>query len=266
MPKNPHHKVTIQVDVTNPGEFFACCGLLELANRLSSGAFGWFEDAQFCIAPRDPAEPISVNYILWSLANVNVKVNRLSEESISPLTLGQPIFMRLNWWLLPDEKRKNTLKTWAGNQKSMKMFCKWQAPLRDILSGGNSDLDYLYQETCYEQGPYGFDSRTGWNALSIGFSLNEHRQYEKLPTCPAVEMLGAIGLQRFSPEVTNRNRSVSVLYATWNVPLCSTVARLAALGNLPSITSKRLEARMISRGQGYKGLNTAVPQRGELNA
>ena len=263
MPKNPHHKVAIQVDVTNPGEFFACCGFLEMADRLNTGALGWFEGAHFCIAPQDSTDPISVSQIMCSLAKV--KVERLSEESISPLMLDQPILMRLNWWLLPDEKRTNRLKTWAGNQKSMEMFCKWQARLGDILSGGDSDLDYLLHETCYEQGPYGLDSRTGWNALSIGFSLNEHKQYKKLPTRPAVEMLGAVGLQRFFPDITERNNTAFVSYATWNVPLCPAVARLAVLGILPGITSERLEARITKRGS-YKGLDTAVPQRGDFNA
>jgi CRISPR-associated protein Csb3 len=30
--------IRIPVDLTNPGQFFACCGLLELANRLWPGA------------------------------------------------------------------------------------------------------------------------------------------------------------------------------------------------------------------------------------
>src|SRR5205814_8410328 len=35
---------SVQVDVTNPGQFFACCGLLELAHRLWPGAEGWFQE------------------------------------------------------------------------------------------------------------------------------------------------------------------------------------------------------------------------------
>jgi CRISPR-associated protein Csb3 len=31
---HPEPNITIKVDVTNPGQFFACCGLLELADRL----------------------------------------------------------------------------------------------------------------------------------------------------------------------------------------------------------------------------------------
>ena len=42
--------MSVMVDVTNPGQFFACCGLLELADRMWSGAEGWFESAWFHIS------------------------------------------------------------------------------------------------------------------------------------------------------------------------------------------------------------------------
>src|SRR5216683_7363249 len=45
----PTPTIRVQVDPTNPGQFFACCGLLELAERLWPGAEGWFEGRQFCI-------------------------------------------------------------------------------------------------------------------------------------------------------------------------------------------------------------------------
>jgi len=43
--------ITVNVDVTNPGQFFACCGLLELADRLWPGAEAWFDlrDGQFAL-------------------------------------------------------------------------------------------------------------------------------------------------------------------------------------------------------------------------
>lgn len=48
---NPN--IHISVDLTNPGQFFACCGLLELADRLWPGAEGWFERRHFCIVTSD---------------------------------------------------------------------------------------------------------------------------------------------------------------------------------------------------------------------
>src|SRR6266446_8889478 len=38
----PEAAIRVRVDPTNPGEFFACCGLLELSERLWDGAEGWF--------------------------------------------------------------------------------------------------------------------------------------------------------------------------------------------------------------------------------
>ena len=40
---NPQPSIRVKVDVTNPGQFFACCGLLELADRLWPGVEGWFD-------------------------------------------------------------------------------------------------------------------------------------------------------------------------------------------------------------------------------
>ena len=47
MSREPNIK--IPVDLTNPGQFFACCGLLELADRLWPGAEGWIGGREFCI-------------------------------------------------------------------------------------------------------------------------------------------------------------------------------------------------------------------------
>jgi hypothetical protein len=42
---NDRPSFAVNVDVTNPGQFFACCGLLELANRLWPGAEGAFDES-----------------------------------------------------------------------------------------------------------------------------------------------------------------------------------------------------------------------------
>jgi hypothetical protein len=46
----PNPNIRINVDPANPGQFFACCGLLELAHRRWPGTEGWFEQRQFCLA------------------------------------------------------------------------------------------------------------------------------------------------------------------------------------------------------------------------
>ncbi len=38
--------ISIPVDLANPGQFFACCGLFELADRVWPNAEGWFDARQ----------------------------------------------------------------------------------------------------------------------------------------------------------------------------------------------------------------------------
>ena len=57
-------KITITVDLTNPGQFFACCGLLEIADRLWPGAEGWFDEPNFCIEGGDNLRDILTCMIL----------------------------------------------------------------------------------------------------------------------------------------------------------------------------------------------------------
>jgi CRISPR-associated protein Csx14 len=38
----PDPDLTLAVTPRNPGQFFACCGVLELASRLWPGSEGWF--------------------------------------------------------------------------------------------------------------------------------------------------------------------------------------------------------------------------------
>src|SRR5580704_15925480 len=40
--RSPEPDIDIDVDLRNPGQFFACCGILELAAQLWPGSEGWF--------------------------------------------------------------------------------------------------------------------------------------------------------------------------------------------------------------------------------
>src|SRR5882762_5519087 len=55
----PEPSIRVNVDLTNPGQFFACCGLLELADRLWPAAEGWFERREFCILTTDGSKMLS---------------------------------------------------------------------------------------------------------------------------------------------------------------------------------------------------------------
>ncbi len=257
--------IAVQVDVTNPGQFFACCGLLELADRLCSGAEGWFEDDRFCVVIHS-TEPHATDRIYEAL--VTLETTTESRPSVGqkeqPVLLGPPVNILLDWWL-QENGQSNLFKTWAANANSRQMFRKWQKPLSKAgknLQGNPIDMNQLFHWTDRIQGSYGFDSDLGWDALAVGFSLNEHGQYKKLPTRPAVELLGAIGLQRFFPELNTKERTV--MYATWRVPLAAAIARIASVEKLPVSTKEKLQTRFVFRGS-FKGLDTARQVRGGFN-
>jgi CRISPR-associated protein Csx14 len=282
---NPEPSIRINVDPTNPGEFFACCGLLEVADRLWSGAEGWFEDSSFCVAATDRQEcglmtlltplvecsafterELAIQESLSVQDAGNAEHNDVKSEATSdkecktdPVILGQPIAVSLNWWLRFDGS-ENLFKTWAANATAQQMFRKWQAPLRSQLPEIKKAPERLLAFAARIQGSYGFDSLLGWDGLEVGFSLNEHNRLKKLPTRPAVELLGAVGLQTFFPDLDEKSQRVR--YATWRIPLLPNVARVAALGYLPSVLKSHFRTSFTYRGA-FKGLDFARPIRGE---
>lgn len=147
---------TINVDVTNPGQFFACCGLLELAHRLWLGVEGMFEEGGEIFTVYSPNDPsVSLQQLVQGMIQCKIsgltateqqerealeaeknqlkKENKqLSEEKekrrkelgtmarAGAISLGDPFGLDLNWWQTSDEE-VNTPKTWAGLQEIHKV-------------------------------------------------------------------------------------------------------------------------------------------------
>ena len=145
---------SVRVNVTNPGQFFACCGLLEVAHRLWPGAEGWFpEEDKFSLraASGDPRPSTLLEKLyggtLSGLSDeerrereeleaekrtLNKQRRALSEEKEarrkelgeqarggalhlkSPEDDGRSLSLLLNWWQTEDV---TTPKTWAGKQE-----------------------------------------------------------------------------------------------------------------------------------------------------
>jgi CRISPR-associated protein Csx14 len=247
--------IRINVDVTNPGQFFACCGLLELADRLWPGTEGWFRESQFCIESVPMTN--AIGDMLTSIIKCTVDAQD-SDSKTSALQLGPPIKLRLNWWLGADGD-PNLFKTWAANATSHQMFCKWRESLKRKLSVFCEQPQAILTVSDRIQGSYGFDSHLGWDALNVGFSLNEHAELKQMPTRPAVELLDAIGLQRFFPILDRRSQTVE--YASWEVPLGVSVAGAAAAAQVAGVGGERFRTRFVYRGN-FKGLDRATQIQG----
>jgi CRISPR-associated protein Csb3 len=119
----PEATIRVNVDVTNPGQVFACCGLLELAHRLDHRALGWFEKGCFHLAdvPHDllrqflvcQAEPI-VETADDGKTDADDNSEKAEGKTV-PILLASPFDLRLDWWR-SKEAEEAKLKTWSAGQ------------------------------------------------------------------------------------------------------------------------------------------------------
>lgn len=112
--------IPIPVDLANPGQFFACCGLLELADRLWPGAEGWFERPEFCILTFDRANTLSellgeaqsTTFSVGDDSDCDDDDSKDGDLRVDPIRLnwndGKPA-IHLDWWA------DKSIKPWAGS-------------------------------------------------------------------------------------------------------------------------------------------------------
>ncbi|NGZ02766.1 MAG: hypothetical protein CV090_06925 [Nitrospira sp. WS238] len=269
---NPEPTIRINVDVTNPGQFFACCGLLELADRLWPGAEGWFDNTIFNLCAdgsiREMLTRITLNTPnekLLVCGNVPVK------PIIAPLELmlgseATQLLVIDFWMCVAVVKGKVQAisnppwNCWSGQQTPLRIWMSLRDALRETLDKKSDDeLHNLFMITSPLTGRFGFDSVAAWSALDIGFSPND--QGMAVRSSPASELLAAVGIQRFRPLVSDDRQTIS--YATWSIPVgptvAATMASLAVSGGGISY-----ELSVISRGQ-YAALGHAKLKQGVSN-
>lgn len=246
----PKPSYVIDVNDANPGQFFACCGLLELSHRLWPGSEGWFEQGRFLIS--SPGSHGTIRCLLQQLAKAKATPQRGSiDPKLPPIHLGSPFYLRIDWWL--DERGDKTVfgKMFSGQKRTLNDVTRLQHALAAKLI---NDLD---ESAVFDwgdplKGRFGVDPRAAWEALKVGFSPNE--QGMEVATYSVVELLGAVGLQT-SPPIADQS---GFLYSTWSSPLPACVGRAAAASLLPTISRNHFRFRLTSRGS-YKGFDYATP-------
>ncbi len=264
----PASEIRVDVRPENPGEFLACCGLLELADRLW-GAEGWFEGGAFII--RCATEGATLREVLEALVHeLPVEVTTLPsgiavKPLIAPLRLripgARPATLLLDAWmtLAADRKAVEAVASppwnfWSGQQTSMRIWRTLSEALGGQIKQLHQNPASLFRQRISLGGRFGFDPGAAWTALDVGFSPNE--QGLDVSSSPAVELLAAVGLQRFRPALS-RDRQWFV-YATWGRPLYPAVAAAAACGSVPVPTTKTFRGRVIGRGS-YAALAYSSP-------
>jgi len=232
---NSTPNITIPVDLTNPGQFFACCGLLELADRLwpgvesVPGVSGWFERQNFCMLTQDQSKTLQELLAEAQALSFNVgddtetvededKDDDLLVKSIQLSWKSRKPAIHLDWW------SEKAIKPWAGSMKERVIL---RAMLTAIEPSKDKPFDDLrrvqYQPPSLTKAgkppkpqkkePFYFDPRRGNKShpLDCGFSPDTHKM--EAECCPALEALCFIGLQRARPAptgVANQSR-----YTVW---------------------------------------------------
>jgi hypothetical protein len=215
---DPKPSITVAVDPTNPGQFFACCGLLELADRLWPGAEGWFAESgrKFRIAFTKQQRGTLTELLSWTRA-LTFDVGEDSEEEekddgqpIEAIRLyeGEKCIIHLDWWT------DKSIKPWAGSMNE-------RVILRAMMDDINPDCEDLFSDlrrVLYQsqkktkagklkdpkkKEPFYFDPRRGNKShpLDCGFSPDTHSM--EADCCPALEALCFIGFQRARPAATS---------------------------------------------------------------
>lgn len=259
--------IRIYFEPFNPGQFFACCGLLELADRLWPGAEAWFEESHFhltcdgsleellsTLADCEPVELLTLDNGLEVKPLIAPLRMALRGEAANTLTLDA-------WTTIRVEKgvavvlANSPWNFWSGQQTSLRIWLALRAELRNQLPKLKGvDLQNLFVQRVLLSGRFGFDPGAAWNALDVGFSPNEQKL--RVASSAALELLAAIGIQRFRPGISTNRQLFE--YWTWGSPLPPEVAAAAMCGAITSSATARYQGCIVSRGQ-YAALGFSYP-------
>ncbi len=265
--------IRINVDPTNPGQFFACCGLLELADRLFGDAEGWFERKRFFVATSGTLETLLAILVMDPPEEVTRLDNGLPVKPlIAPLRFsfdgGATTSVTIDAWMtIAINKNKVTTgpnrpwNFWSGQQTSLSIWLALRLALAEQLSElGGPKADEILSQRVPLTGRFGFDPGAAWNALDVGFSPNT--QQMPVSSSPATEMLAAVGLQRFRPLLSDDRQSF--VYSTWGQPLLPSVAAAAASSLVRVAPATSFRGQVVNRGQ-YAALSYSTLLNGALH-
>lgn len=181
----PEPSFSVNADVANPGQFFACCGLLELSHRLWPGAEGWFDASKSIFAVTAKNSSATLDRLIDELSKCDIsglsEDERQEREALEAesrqlkrqnkrlpddkearrkdlgtsaregvIRLGTPFTLLLNWWQT-GEHDTAAPKTWAGRQELHKVAQSTQEALLAVTKPRE-----LFDHGCVLRTPHGY--------------------------------------------------------------------------------------------------------------
>ena len=280
----------IPVDLFNPGQVFACLGLMEAADILlgdATGAFDWRDESAPAFILRTAGEQNPIKAILDFLKGVKIyrifpqipdndideKLKKMMKKSDAiftqyynsnkiermflPVCLSNSgIHITIDHW--SDKSREVDMRMYSGNRDAYKI-------INDMIYGTEKQkgIIHLYKEFIREAiddpfnviiaplgGTFNFDVRGTWLAIDLGYSPDQ--QKHKVISSPFVEVMAAFGLQNTRPLRKMSNKNNYIYYGIWGKQLPLSLAR-AALACCENIAE-----RIFVCKEGKSGKNTIL--------
>ncbi|HLK62190.1 MAG TPA: type I-U CRISPR-associated protein Cas8c [Bryobacteraceae bacterium] len=278
--------IQIAFQPTNPGQFFACCGLLELADRLWGGVEGWFAGNTFHLRPTRPVSNWSAAELIDDLAqcpltNTMTAAQHERHEKLSampkkvreadagleaekksldalhreaPVVLGAPLRYTIDWFQ-DDRSGGSDFKTWAGQQSVVDIASGMQR----LIEREASAKEWLFRSSDGDGVPFQFDSDIGssGSALDLGFSMDPLKATGlKTRTRPMLELAAFVGLQRFRPRRMGTDNVYH--YFAWGEPLLPEAAAPVVCGAVECLRLRGFRFSLLYRTKYLKSFLPAA--------
>ena len=226
---------TIPVDLFNPGQVFACLGIVEAADVLIGDAAGVFDwdtglEAHFVVSAHGTEDPLQRVLGFIDEAEVRTRVPEGSANvgvwksrwGYSPEQVPRGVFP------IPDPKSPATLPATLSDGQGHELTIDYwgDGSCRDNVkfwggSGGRPGSALLRDATCLVRGKtvqhagdpfalsakqnssFRFDWRRDYVPIDAGFSPNDH-EHISMRGFPLVEILAAIGVTHARPRRVNK--------------------------------------------------------------
>lgn len=243
--------ISLDVDLTNPGQFFGCCGIFELAQRLWPDATARFVGQRFVISDGQLDELVA------KTAQAPLNVLEPTNQTSSALRLGEPFNLRLDWW-----KVERGLKTWAGRMSVDRIATSLQRDLPNTLNKGLFDDGHVILGVDGKKvEPYYFDARRGATALPLDLGFSSDALGLETIAFAATEFFTLVGLQRFRPlELKLRTYQ----YRAWGASLPATLAALATANSIHDNGPLfQFESAFRTDQRKHKAFSPAIPVSGD---
>lgn len=275
-------EIAVRVDLANPGQYFACCGLLELAHRIRPGTEAWFADGHFMLRGLHCAAELFNALHECEIANTmtseqsrrRTELGEMGQKALkadpaleaekkaldslwreSPVLFGDPFGLRVDWFLDTRGGGKS-FKTWAGQQSIIDIVTDLRPLMPQAEPTSKRWLTSAVSNGCV---PLNFDSNLGGAGadLDIGFSFDPLKKLGlRIGMRPVIEFLAFVGLQRFRPARLEDTWE----YGVWARPMGAELAALACCGVERRLILRRFRFRLVARTRhGLKGFLAGRP-------